>query len=240
MTIAIGDVHGCYKTLLALLKKLPDDEIVFTGDLIDRGPDSMKVVRWMLGHQDIASSVIGNHEQMAISSLTTGILNNMMHWIEQGGLNTLISYYPKENSKENINKPNIYKSHLNFLKNLPLYIDKGDLLITHSSLPYMGITSEGIDFEKFKKIANPVEDYTWHREDSFLGSEGWMTELPNKVRDKFHIYGHTSVDKPLVSSYSANIDTGCIHLNRYGPNTLGNLTAFQYPEMKIFTQKCLD
>ena len=38
MKYIIGDVHGCYDTLMALIAKLPEDaEIVFVGDLIDRG-----------------------------------------------------------------------------------------------------------------------------------------------------------------------------------------------------------
>lgn len=38
MKYIIGDVHGCYDTLIALIKKLPEKaEIIFLGDLIDRG-----------------------------------------------------------------------------------------------------------------------------------------------------------------------------------------------------------
>ena len=39
----IGDVHGCYRSLLALIEQLPhkfDSKICFVGDLIDRGPAS--------------------------------------------------------------------------------------------------------------------------------------------------------------------------------------------------------
>ena len=43
----IGDVHGHYNELISLINKLPnkiDSKICFVGDLIDRGPDSKKVV----------------------------------------------------------------------------------------------------------------------------------------------------------------------------------------------------
>lgn len=47
-TIAIGDVHGCIDELLELLEKLQlqaEDRLVFVGDLVDRGPDPVRVVR---------------------------------------------------------------------------------------------------------------------------------------------------------------------------------------------------
>ena len=43
--IVIGDVHGEYNSLLSLLDILPQtDKICFVGDLIDRGPDSKKII----------------------------------------------------------------------------------------------------------------------------------------------------------------------------------------------------
>ncbi len=39
----IGDVHGCYTTLMQLIEQLPNKEkshLIFVGDLIDRGKDS--------------------------------------------------------------------------------------------------------------------------------------------------------------------------------------------------------
>ena len=39
----IGDIAGNFKTLLALLKKMPDDEPIGLGDLNDRGPRSREV-----------------------------------------------------------------------------------------------------------------------------------------------------------------------------------------------------
>jgi len=44
--IWIGDVHGCSKTLLALLKKLlKNRDVGFLGDPVDRGPDSVKAMK---------------------------------------------------------------------------------------------------------------------------------------------------------------------------------------------------
>ncbi len=63
-TIVIGDVHGCLDELKELLEKTEyslGDRLIFAGDLVDRGPDTAGVVRFVreLG----AESVLGNHEE---------------------------------------------------------------------------------------------------------------------------------------------------------------------------------
>ena len=48
-TIIIGDIHGCYDELIALLKKCerkPSDEVISIGDMVDRGPKPWEVVEF--------------------------------------------------------------------------------------------------------------------------------------------------------------------------------------------------
>ncbi len=48
MAIAIGDIHGCLRPLMRLIERLPvDEELVFLGDYIDRGPESAGVVNYL-------------------------------------------------------------------------------------------------------------------------------------------------------------------------------------------------
>ncbi|PON15362.1 hypothetical protein C2W62_24230 [Candidatus Entotheonella serta] len=66
--ILIGDVHGCLTELQALIHRLvpqPDDTFVFLGDLIDKGPESPGVVRWVRHFAEAHHVVLveGNHEE---------------------------------------------------------------------------------------------------------------------------------------------------------------------------------
>lgn len=66
-TFIIGDVHGMKPELVSLIKTLdpqPEDEVVFVGDLVDKGDDSPGVVRFVREIADRLNVVVveGNHE----------------------------------------------------------------------------------------------------------------------------------------------------------------------------------
>jgi len=65
-TYAIGDIQGCYRTLQRLLKRIrfaPDaDRLWLVGDLVNRGPRSLKVLRWAREQDDRVTAVLGNHD----------------------------------------------------------------------------------------------------------------------------------------------------------------------------------
>ncbi len=68
--LIIGDIHGCYDELQALLEKAglgADDEIIAIGDIVDRGPASDKVLAFFQTTPH-AYSIMGNHERKHIRS----------------------------------------------------------------------------------------------------------------------------------------------------------------------------
>jgi serine/threonine protein phosphatase 1 len=69
-TIVVGDIHGCFEELQALLDRVApaaDDSIIAIGDIVDRGPDSEKVLEFFHNTRN-AVSLMGNHERKHIRS----------------------------------------------------------------------------------------------------------------------------------------------------------------------------
>ena len=65
-TFAIGDVQGCHASLQELLAKIriltPAPRLIFVGDLVNRGPDSLGTLRALRAMGDAADFVLGNHD----------------------------------------------------------------------------------------------------------------------------------------------------------------------------------
>ncbi len=123
----IGDVHGCAKALRSLIEAINpqvDDELVFLGDYIDRGPDSRDVIQQILDLRERCHVVAlrGNHEIMLLG-VALGGLNDEV-WLENGGVATVSSY------GGSLSK--IPPEHLEFFQRLEPYYETAETIFVHA------------------------------------------------------------------------------------------------------------
>lgn len=123
----IGDIHGCAKALRALIEAIEpgvDDEIVFLGDYIDRGPDSRDVVQQILDLRQRCHVVPlrGNHEIMLLSVALRGMDDEV--WLENGGAATVASYGGSLSR--------IPPDHLELFQQLEPYYETSDTIFVHA------------------------------------------------------------------------------------------------------------
>lgn len=215
--ICIGDIHGCYNTLLLLIDKCPADrEICFVGDLIDRGPRSRQIIDYVMNNDHYC--VRGNHEELALNHFDNPNDESYKNaWLWNGGTETLASY-PEGKMSD---------MHISFLRSLPLYLefphltteDGRELLVSHTTVARLWDLLKGGE----SPDSDLLKEICWTRD-----------PYPPSIPGKFNIYGHTPVGKPVVKDHFANIDTGCVY-------TWGDkMTALLFPEMKIIQQECAD
>jgi len=225
----IGDVHGCHEELWDLLGKLgygmprfdsayrpadiippPGRRAVFVGDFVDRGANSMAVLKLVMamveaGH---ALAVLGNHD------------DKFWRWLQgrkvsvKHGLSGTIEDFSCES--EGL-KPRL----LAFLSHLPLHLwlDGGRLAVAHA----------GIQEAMLGKANDQVRRFCLYGDTS---GERYPTGLPIRYHwaagyrgQTTIVYGHTPVPKVDWVNATLCIDTGCC----FG----GALSALRWPERDI-------
>jgi hypothetical protein len=119
--ILIADVAGQYEALMRLIAKMPKDELLFLGDLVDRGPDSDKVIEFAMQHK----CIMGNHEHMMLDYCRkTGLYDGQI-WQWNGGDATLDSYASRGDGS-------VPENVLKWIEGLPLFYEEDGLFASHA------------------------------------------------------------------------------------------------------------
>ena len=168
MQYVCSDLHGFsidkFKTILEKVEFDSEDFLWVLGDVIDRGPDGINILKWLMA-QPNAQLILGNHEAMFlacdflfeeitednISRLTGTKLNTYATWVSNSGQPTL-------NALASMRKSEI-KYILEYLGEVPLYetltVNGKDFVLTHSGLG---------SFQKDKKLSEySSNDLLWNR-----------------------------------------------------------------------------
>ncbi len=210
---AIGDVHGRNDLLQQLLEKIVRDdgerdqaqsEIIFLGDLVDRGPDSAGVIDTAMQLKSDRGNVrflMGNHEEVYLAA-ATGDEKSVRFFNRIGGRETILSY---EISKEeyidlDISQlaariPTLFpREHVDFVSGFEDQIIIGDYAFVHAGI------RPGIPLAEQRK-----KDLRWIREE-FLATR--------EAHEKVIVYGHTISDDVVEAGNRIGIDTGAYYSNK--------------------------
>jgi serine/threonine protein phosphatase 1 len=192
--IIIGDVHGYFQglqNLFSLLNLDDRDNVYFLGDLIDRGPESAKVVEFVRDGQ--YPCLLGNHEQMMRFAFNASSIDSfaMEAWLSAGGRSTLDSY-------EDLSQ---LDTDLQWMAALPAYIDLGDIWLVHAGVhPRLPLKSQ------------TAQEFCWIRKEFHQMKEPFF-------EDKLIVTGHTitftfpGVEPGQIAQGAGwlDIDTGAYH-----------------------------
>lgn len=211
-TYVIGDVHGCFYTLQKLLEKLPSDaEIIFVGDLCDRGLHSKEVIELVMNNN--YHCVRGNHDDYMITHIQECMDNRdlCVRWKDKdymGGKETLQSYK---------NHYEIMLKHIEWLETLPRYIELENYFLTHGfCLPYYQKRDE--ERSHIGLLKNRISD-----------EEEWGHDWEKNWRDYdiINIFGHTDYDEVEIGENYYGIDTGCVFGRKLTAIQLGTMNIYQ-------------
>jgi serine/threonine protein phosphatase 1 len=206
---AIGDIHGSLGSLERLMEKInPDlqqDQLLFVGDYIDRGPHSKGVVDYIIHLKNLAppGQVIclkGNHEAMLLDFLE-GRRKDL--FLFNGGDSTLADYWGGSWMAKDLVLP---LDHQQFYQELQLFHETADYIFVHGGL------KPGVELADQQE-----EDLLWIRGEFITSQEDFGRRV---------IFGHTPFEQPLIMPNKIGIDTGAVYGNF--------LTALKLPEEEFF------
>ncbi|MCB0738067.1 MAG: serine/threonine protein phosphatase [Bacteroidetes bacterium] len=221
-TWVIGDVHGYISTLKALVEKViaakKGDQLIFLGDLVDRGPNVKATLDYVMGlkaHGIDVHCIRGNHDDLFVKSYhesTTRTNKRFLFlqpslpltasWLQMGGKETLQSFNVEKVSE-------VDPKYIDFIDSLPYFIESENYLFVHA----------GFDFESNK----PFEDTN-----AMMWIRHYKVDL-EKTKGRKVIHGHTPVSIDFIEMLVKNNDENFLVLDNgiyQSEREKGRLMAF--------------
>ncbi len=210
---AIGDIHGRLDLLEQLLGQIDSDHaarspaeqhLILLGDLIDRGPESRRVIERVMELGQTRSNfrcLGGNHEDLLLRTLS-GDAKSAAVFHRVGGRETLLSYGVTQEDYESsdynglcdLAKVHVPEAHAHFVAGLEDYVAAGDYLFVHAGIsPGKPLTAQS------------SEAMRWIRRE--------FTECDEPF-EKMVIHGHTITEEVDERVNRIGIDTGAYATNR--------------------------
>lgn len=209
-TYVIADIHGEYDMFVKMLDKIAlkdEDELYILGDIIDRGPHSIKIMKKLMEMPNVICCV-GNHEQMAldcmdflmkqdmdehVNELEDRMAYKFMAWMQNGGEATMEEFV-KESKEDK-------ECLIDFIKDFSLYetlhINGKNYLLVHAGLG---------NYSPKKRLSEySLNELVWERpdynvqyfEDVFVVSGHTPTQLISDNPRQGYIYknnNHIAID----------------------------------------------
>lgn len=220
----VGDIHGCLAEVRYLVEQLPlerGDRLVFLGDYIDRGPDSMGVVSYLLELRDQgkidAVFLKGNHEDMFLDYL--GFPGNHGEvFLNNGGHATLASYGISASNGAAEIAGQLPQAHLAFYQNLETFCVVKPYLCVHAGIQPLKRLEEQTAAEMF-----------WIR--------GEFIRNPHKLPFTV-LFGHTPQKEALFDlPYKIGLDTGLVYGNKLSCLAVEEKVLYQIKRGKKIVQQ---
>lgn len=220
MIYVISDIHGCYNEYKKLLQKIQfndEDELYILGDVVDRGPEPIKVLQDMMCRPNV-HPVLGNHDYMAwkvLKKLNVEIredtlegylkeddLLDYLYWVQDGGNTTAKKF--KELDIED--REDILDYFQDFALYEEIFLNGKRFVLVHAGL------NEFVEEKDLDDYA--LEDFLFYRAD--YGKRYFEDE------NTFIVTGHTPTFRiredglPLVYQKHGHIaiDCGCVYGKR--------------------------
>lgn len=263
-TYAIGDLQGCFFSFQDLLKKIQfnteHDRLWFVGDLINRGPGSLEVLRWIFERQSSVVAVLGNHD-----------LHTLV--VAEG----FVSAHRSDTIQVLLDAPDA-DDLLTWLRHQPLvHFEHGYLMVHAGLLPQWTIDDammlgaevqaalQSDHYADFLKHMYGNEPIAWQQDlvgwdrlrvitnamtrlrvcgqqgEMEFKFKGELNKIPDGYRPWFELEHRASIDTPIIFGHWSALglkhthnvfalDTGCL----WG----GQLTALRLEDKQIFQVPC--